>query len=62
MEEGEVEDDEAERLLWTLDELPDPYPDWARARNNERWLVAAPASPQALISKLYEMQRELVDD
>jgi cytochrome P450 len=35
VEEGEVVDSEAERLLWTLEELPDPYPDWARARGSE---------------------------
>src|SRR5438034_1096631 len=28
-------EDEAERLLWTLEELPDPYPDWATARRSE---------------------------
>lgn len=33
-----------------------------RARNDERWLVAAPASPQTLIGKLYEMQHELGHD
>jgi cytochrome P450 len=36
-------DSEAEGLLWSLDELPDPYPDWARARRTEPVLRATDA-------------------
>lgn len=34
---------------------------WTVARDRERWLIAAPASPETLIGKLYEMQRDLVN-